>query len=89
MENKKIIKIIMILFICFFFILTLVFNAKSSNDELLKTTKSMVTEQENIEYTINVDIPKRLNDKQREILKQFAELMGEEVQTKKKGFWNK
>ena len=43
----------------------------------------------NIEYTINVDIPKRLNDKQREILKQFAELMGEEVQTKKKGFWNK
>lgn len=43
----------------------------------------------NIEYTINVDIPKRLNDKQREILKQFADLMGEEVQTKKKGFWNK
>lgn len=43
----------------------------------------------NIEYTINVDIPKRLNEKQREILKQFADLMGEEVQTKKKGFWNK
>lgn len=43
----------------------------------------------NIEYTINVDIPKRLNDKQRETLKQFADLMGEEVQTKKKGFWNK
>lgn len=43
----------------------------------------------NVEYTINVDIPKRLNDKQREILKQFADLMGEEVQTKKKGFWNK
>lgn len=43
----------------------------------------------NIEYTVKVDIPKRLNEKQREILKQFAELMGEEVQTKKKGFWNK
>lgn len=44
----------------------------------------------NIEYTIKVDIPKRLNDKQREILKQFAEIMGEEVQTnRKKGFWNK
>lgn len=43
----------------------------------------------NIEYTVKVDIPKRLNEKQREILKQFADLMGEEVQTKKKGFWNK
>lgn len=43
----------------------------------------------NIEYTINVDIPKRLNDKQREVLKQFADIMGEEVQNKKKGFWNK
>ncbi len=43
----------------------------------------------NIEYTVQVDIPKRLNDKQRETLKQFADLMGEEVQTKKKGFWNK
>jgi len=43
----------------------------------------------NIEYTVNVDIPKRLNDKQKEALKQFADLMGEEVQIKKKGFWNK
>ena len=44
----------------------------------------------NIEYTIKVDIPKRLNDKQREILKQFADVMGEEIQVgKKKGFWNK
>lgn len=43
----------------------------------------------NIQYTVQVDIPKRLNDKQRETLKQFADLMGEEVQTKKKGFWNK
>ena len=43
----------------------------------------------NIEYTVNVEIPKRLNDKQKEALKQFADLMGEEVQIKKKGFWNK
>lgn len=43
----------------------------------------------NIEYTVQVDIPKRLNDKQRETLKVFADLMGEEVQSKKKGFWSK
>lgn len=43
----------------------------------------------NIEYTIKVEIPKRLNDKQRETLKQFADTMGEEIQTRKKGFWNK
>ena len=43
----------------------------------------------NIEYTIQVDIPKRLNDKQKEALKSFADIMGEEVQIKKKGFWNK
>ena len=43
----------------------------------------------NIEYTVQVDIPKRLNDKQRETLKVFADLMGEEVQPKKKGFWSK
>ena len=41
------------------------------------------------EYTIQVDIPKRLNDKQKEALKSFADIMGEEVQIKKKGFWNK
>lgn len=43
----------------------------------------------NIEYTIQVDIPRRLNDKQRETLKQFADVMGEEIQSRKKGFWNK
>lgn len=43
----------------------------------------------NIEYTIQVEIPKRLNDKQKEALKSFADIMGEEVQIKKKGFWNK
>ena len=53
MKNKKIIKIVIVLLICIFFILALILNAKSSNDELLKTTESMVTEQENIEDTIN------------------------------------
>ena len=53
MKNKKIIKIVIVLLICIFFILALILNAKSSNDELLKTMESMVTEQENIEDTIN------------------------------------
>lgn len=43
----------------------------------------------NIEYNVTVEIPKRITDKQREILKQFADTMGEEVQNKKKGFWGK
>lgn len=42
-----------------------------------------------LEFTVEVDIPKRLNDKQREILKQFAELMGEEVNPKKKGIFGR
>ncbi len=43
----------------------------------------------NIEYTVKIDIPKRLNDKQKDILRQFADLMGEEVKIPKKGFWSK
>jgi len=38
----------------------------------------------NLEFTVNVEIPKRLNDKQREILKEFANNMGEEVNVKKR-----
>ncbi len=41
----------------------------------------------NLEFTVDVDIPKRLNDRQREILKEFASTLGEEVSVKKKGFF--
>ena len=43
----------------------------------------------NLEFTVNVEIPKRLNDKQREILKEFANNMGEEVNVKKRNFFGR
>lgn len=47
------------------------------------------TQRGNLEFTVDVDIPKRLNDKQREILKQFAGEMGEEVNVKKRGLFGR
>lgn len=38
------------------------------------------------EFTINVDVPKRLTEVQRDILKQFAESMGEDTNKKKSFF---
>lgn len=40
----------------------------------------------NLEFTVNVDIPKKLTDRQREILSEFASIDGEEV-NKKRGFF--
>lgn len=42
----------------------------------------------NLEFTVKVDIPKKLTDKQREILNQFADVTGDEV-NKKKGFFGR
>ena len=42
----------------------------------------------NLEFTVDVDVPKKLTDKQREILTEFAKTFGEEVNPKKRGiFW--
>lgn len=42
----------------------------------------------NLEFTVDVDVPKKLTDKQREILIEFAKTFGEEVNPKKRGiFW--
>lgn len=43
----------------------------------------------NLEFTVNVDIPKKLTDEQRRILTEFAETFGDEVNTKKKGFFGR
>ena len=43
----------------------------------------------NLEFTVDVDIPKKLTDKQKELLKQFAEVMGEDVNIKKKGIFGR
>ena len=43
----------------------------------------------NLEFIVDVEIPKKLSDKQREILKQFADTMGEEVNPKKKGIFGR
>ena len=42
-----------------------------------------------LEFKVNIEVPKKLNDKQREALKEFADTLGEEVNSKKKGFWEK
>lgn len=39
-------------------------------------------------FTVHVDVPKKLNEKQRDLLKQLADSMGEEV-NKKKGFFGR
>jgi molecular chaperone DnaJ len=38
---------------------------------------------------LNVKIPKRINQKQRELLQEFAEIDGEKVTQKAKNFWKK
>lgn len=42
-----------------------------------------------LEFTVDVDVPKKLTDEQREILTQFAKSFGEEVNPKKRGFFGK
>ena len=41
-----------------------------------------------LEFKVEIEVPKKLNDKQKEALRQFAEASNEEV-SKKKGFWEK
>jgi molecular chaperone DnaJ len=36
-----------------------------------------------------VEVPKRLNDKQKELLRQFADQMGEDVHEQRKSFFDK
>lgn len=43
----------------------------------------------NLEFTVVVDIPKKLTDEQREILTKFAASFGDEVSVKKKGFFSR
>ncbi len=38
---------------------------------------------------VNIDVPKKLNEKQKAILKEFAELSGDEVHEQRKGFFDK
>lgn len=43
----------------------------------------------NLEFTVDVDIPKKLTDEQRKILTDFASSLGDEVKEKKKGFFGR
>ncbi|MEG2310566.1 MAG: molecular chaperone DnaJ [Clostridia bacterium] len=43
----------------------------------------------NLEITVDVDIPRKLTDEQRAILTDFANSLGEEVSSKKKGFFGR
>lgn len=43
----------------------------------------------NLEFTIDIEVPKKLSDKQKEILEQFAISTSEEVGEKKKNFFGK
>lgn len=38
---------------------------------------------------VEIDVPKKLNDKQKELLKQFAEISGDDVYEQRKGFFDK
>lgn len=38
---------------------------------------------------VNIDVPKKLNDKQKALLKEFAEISGDEVHEQRKGFFDK
>ncbi|MDD2495802.1 MAG: molecular chaperone DnaJ [Clostridia bacterium] len=42
----------------------------------------------NLEFTVNIEVPKKLSENQKEILRQFAEETSEDV-NKKKGFWDR
>ena len=41
----------------------------------------------NLQFTVQIEIPRKLSDKQRELLEQYAVSCSEEVNTKKKGFF--
>ena len=41
-----------------------------------------------LEFVVDVDVPKKLNDEQRELLKKFAESFGDEVNVKKKSIFD-
>ena len=43
----------------------------------------------NLEFTVKVDIPRKLTDEQRRILTEFATSFGDEVSSKKKGFFGR
>ncbi|MEG1705173.1 MAG: molecular chaperone DnaJ [Clostridia bacterium] len=46
------------------------------------------TSRGDLEFVVHVDVPRKLSDKQRDILKEFADSMGEDV-SKKKGFFGR
>lgn len=46
------------------------------------------TSRGDLRFNVNIDVPKKINDKQRELLIQLADESGEEV-NKKRGFWGK
>ncbi|TYQ12910.1 UNVERIFIED_CONTAM: molecular chaperone DnaJ [Acetivibrio alkalicellulosi] len=39
--------------------------------------------------TVNVEVPRKLNDKQKEVLREFAELIGDELHEQRKSFFEK
>lgn len=43
----------------------------------------------NLEFTVEVDIPKKLSDEQRRVINELADICGDEVSGKKKGFFGK
>ena len=43
----------------------------------------------NLEFKVQIEIPKKLSDKQRELLEQYAISCSEEVGPKKKSFFGK
>lgn len=42
-----------------------------------------------LKFSIEIEVPKKLNENQKQILRNFAEASNEEVNAKKKGFWEK
>ena len=42
-----------------------------------------------LEFTVYVDVPKKLNDEQRELLTKFAKTFGDEVNQKKRGIFGR
>ena len=43
----------------------------------------------NLYVTANVVVPQKLNENQKKLLKEFAEISGEEIHTYEKGFFDK
>ncbi len=43
----------------------------------------------NLEFTVKVDVPRKLTDEQRRILTEFATTFGDEISSKKKGFFGR